>query len=130
MRFATKKALLLCGVAALGVAGCKSTNSSSPTTMPAPETNMKMPGSTTMPVAAANPPPVAAAPAAKDMTHVLEKDQPYFTTEPGPSATPAGTLAMGSKVLVMAPGAPYSQVVTDKGLSAYTATDGLKPLGK
>jgi hypothetical protein len=91
---------------------------------------MKMPGPTTMSVAPANPMPVAAPPAAKDMTHVLEKDQPYFTTAPTASATPAGTLPTGSKVLVMSPGAPYSQVVTDKGISAYTATDGLKPLGK
>jgi hypothetical protein len=64
------------------------------------------------------------------MTHSLEKDQPYFTTEPGPSAAPAGTLPAGSKVLVTVPGVPYSQVVTDKGINAYTATDGLKPLGK
>jgi len=129
MRFA-KKALVACGMAALGAVGCKSTNSSTATTMPAPEANMKMPGPTTMSVAAANPPPVAAAPAAKDMTHVLEKDEPYYTTEPTASATPAGTLATGSKVLVIVPGAPYSQVVTDKGISAYTVTDGLKPLGK
>ena len=83
-----------------------------------------------MPVASANPPPVAAAPLAKDMTHVLEKDEPYYTTEPAASTTPTGTLAAGSKVLVIVPGAPYSQVVTDKGISAYTVTDGLKPIGK
>jgi len=98
--------------------------------MPVPETNMKSPGPATMPVAPANPPPVAAAPAAKDMTHVLAKDEPYFTTEPTASASPAGMLKEGAKVLVIVPGAQYSQVVTDKGISAYTPTDGLKPIGK
>jgi len=131
MRFSTKKLLLVCGVGSLSLVGCKSPDTSSPTTMPTPETNMKMPGPTTMSVASANPVPAAAAPAAKDMTHSLEKDQPYFTTEPtSAAATPAGTLPTGSKVLVIIPGAPYSQVVTDKGISAYTATDGLKPLGR
>ena len=124
-----------------GAAGCHggggSASSSSPaatqpTTMPIPETNMRNTGPQTMPVAPASAPatPSAAAPAEKDMTHVLAKDEPYFTDSPGPSATPAGTLAAGSKVLVMVPGAEYTQVVTDKGVSAYTPTDGLKPIGK
>jgi len=39
-------------------------------------------------------------------------------------------LKEGAKVLVIVPGAQYSQVVTDKGISAYTPTDGLKPIGK
>jgi hypothetical protein len=33
-------------------------------------------------------------------------------------------------VLVLIPGATYSQVVSDTGVQAYTETDGLKPLGK
>ena len=124
MRVTMKKLMVVFGMGALGAMGCKSMTSTPATTMPAPTTmaaTMTMTPPTTMP---------AAAPAAKDMTHVLEKEQPYFTSEPGPSATPAGMLAMGSKVLVIIPGAPYSQVMTDKGISAYTATDGLKPLGK
>src|SRR5579871_1958537 len=112
MRFSKKLAVVCLG--GLSVVGCKSM-SSSPTTMPAPEANMKMPGPTTMSVAPANPMPVAAPPAAKDMTHVLEKDQPYYTMEPTASTPAAGTLSAGSKVLVMNPGVPYSQVVTDKG---------------
>ena len=128
MRVTMKKVMVVFGMAALGVVGCKSMNTSAttmPSTMPAP-TTMAAPMTMTPPTTM----PAAAAPATKDMTHVLEKEQPYFTSEPGPSATPAGMLAMGSKVLVIIPGAQYSQVMTDKGISAYTATDGLKPLGK
>jgi hypothetical protein len=94
---------------------------------PAPE----MTPPTTAPAVAVTPPAVALkAPAEKDLTHVLTKDEPYFSDAPTPGATPAGTLKEGSKVLVLIPGADYSQVTTDKGVSAYTATDGLKPLGK
>ncbi|HEX4794671.1 MAG TPA: hypothetical protein VH370_12800 [Humisphaera sp.] len=70
-------------------------------------------------------------PAAKDLTHTLAKDEPYFTSEPsGPGAAPAGMLKSGTKVLMVIPGAMYSQVITDTGMSAYTMTDGLQPLGK
>jgi hypothetical protein len=134
MRFSTKMLLVVCGVGSFAMVGCKGTAASpsapEATTMPMPETNMRSPGPTTMSVAPAAPQPMAAAPAAKDMTHSVEKDQPYFTTEPTASATPAGTLMAGAKVLVIIPGAPYSQVLTEKGINAYTATDGLKPLGK
>jgi hypothetical protein len=69
-------------------------------------------------------------PAAKDLTHELTKDQPLFASEPAAGAKPDGMAKAGSKVLVLIPGADYSQVVTDTGISAYTATDGLKPVGK
>jgi len=91
---------------------------------------MRSPGPTTMSVPAAVPQPAAAAPAAKDMTHTLAKAQPYFTSEPTASTPAAGELKEGAKVLVIIPGATYSQVVTEKGISAYTPTDGLKPIGK
>ena len=84
----------------------------------------------------AAPPPMAAPaaptvtpPAAKDLTHVLTKDEPFFASEPAAGAPPAGTLKAGSKVLMVIPGAMYSQVITDTGMSAYTLTDGLKPWG-
>jgi hypothetical protein len=96
--------------------------------MPMPETNMKTPGPTTMAVPEVTPPP--GAPAAKDLTHSITKDQPYYSSMPAAGATPAGTLKAGSKVLVLIPGADYSQVITDMGVTAYTSTDGLKPLGK
>ena len=129
MQLSRLSLILVCAAAGVACAtvGCHTASSEPPsaTTMPAPETNMKAAGPATMPV------PSAAAPAAKDMTHVLTKDEPYFTAEPSSAtATPAGTLKAGSKVLVIIPGAPYSQVVTDAGVSAYTMTDGLKPLGK
>ena len=114
-----------CLAGAIGAAGCHGPSSATPTTMPAPEANMKSGGPATMPV-----PTAAAAPAAKDMTHVLTKDEPYFGSDPGASSTPAGSLKEGTKVLVLVPGAQYSQVITDTGLNVYTVTDGLKPIGK
>jgi hypothetical protein len=102
----------------LFVGGCwnqsSSTPSNTPTTMPAPVVSL----------------PTTTPPAAKDLTHVLTKDQPIFLDMPSGEAKPVGTLKEGSKVLVMVPGADYSQVTTDKGIEVYTATDGLKPLGK
>ena len=129
--------------AAAMTAGCHHDNPNSgspppaadaPTTMPTPMGNMSMPGPTTMPVPSANQTtvvlPSAPAPAEKDLTHVLTKDEPFFINEPAAAATPAATLKEGSKVLVVIPGAQYSQVITDKGLTGYTMTEGLKPLGK
>jgi hypothetical protein len=69
-------------------------------------------------------------PPAKDLTHELAMDEPYFLDEPKAGEKPAGMLKKGSKVLVMIPGAEYSQVTTDTGISAYTPTEGLNPLGK
>jgi len=136
MPLSRKLFALVCTVGAAGLAGCMKASPDSPpptaTTMPMPDTNMKSPGPTTMavPSAAAAAQPTAAAPAAKDMTHSITKDQPYFTAMPGPGVAPAGTLKAGSKVLVIVPQVPYSQAITDTGISVYTATDGLQPLGK
>lgn len=96
--------------------------------MPMPEGNMNT-APATMPVPPATQ-PAAAVPTPKGMTHVLMKDEPYFTSDPGASATPAGTLKQGAKVLVLIPGTQYSKVITDTGIDAYTVTDGLQPLGK
>lgn len=114
--------------------GCHS-SSSGPTTMSVPETNMQSAGPTTMPVPSANQTEVAlpstTPPAAKDLTHVLTKDEPLFINEPDSSSSkPVTTLKEGTKMLVVIPGATYSQVITDRGITGYTMTDGLKPLGK
>ena len=84
----------------------------------------------TQPMAMGPAAPMVKPPEAKDLTHVLTQDEPYFASEPTASSPPSGTLKAGSKVLVLIPGAQYSQVITDMGVSAYTVTDGLKPLGK
>jgi hypothetical protein len=117
--------ILLVG-SALVAAGCGSKSAPPAESMPA-----TMPAAT-MPAMVMPTPTVAMVkpPADKDLTHVLTKDEPYFSDMPSAGATPAGTLKEGSKVLVLIPGTDYSQVTTDKGVSAYTATDGLKPLGK
>lgn len=127
MQLSRMSLILVCGLGgACGAVGCHTASSepAQPTTMPAPEANMKSTGPATMPV------PSAMMPAEKDMTHVLAKDEPYFTSEPTAASLPAGTLKQGSKVLLLVPGAEYSKVLTDKGVNAYTATDGLQPLGK
>ncbi|HWE00931.1 MAG TPA: hypothetical protein VG326_00875 [Tepidisphaeraceae bacterium] len=128
-------ALIALGLFAVG--GCHKAGDSptvEPTTMTAPPTNGMPAGPTTMAVPPANQTevalPAAKPPAAKDLTHVLTKDEPYYLNEPGANPTAVGTLKAGSKVLVLIPGSPYSQVLTDTGISAYIMTDGLKPLGK
>lgn len=132
MPLSRKLFALLGTVGAVGLAGCMhgstdSTPTTMPTTMPMPETNMRSPGPTTMAV-----PPAVAVPATvtKTMTHTLTKDQPYFTSMPAAGAAPAGIFKAGSKVLVLFPGADYSQVETDMGVTYYTPTDGLQPIGK
>lgn len=116
---------LLAGIAA---GGCSST-----TATPAASTQ---PAATAAPAPTPTPPakgPAAAMvtpPAAKDLTHVLTKDEPYYASEPTPGMPMSGTLKAGSKVLLLIPGTTYSQVISDTGISAYMETDGLKPLGK
>ena len=80
---------------------------------------------TTAPAAPAYPPPRPSTP-----THVLTADEPYFSEPPAPGAKPAGTLKAGTKVLLVIPGATYSQVTTAEGMTVYTITDGLKPVGE
>lgn len=134
MPLSRKLFTLVCTIGAAGLAGCHNTPSDVPTTMPAPVANMGAGGPTTLPVAPALPTVVPATPAvvapAKVMTHELTKDQPYFPEMPAAGAAPAGTLRAGAKVLLLVPMADYSQVETDMGISYWTPTDGLKPLGK
>lgn len=81
-----------------------------------------------------NPPattaPAAVAVKATDLTHTLSKDEPFFTSMPGPGDKPAGMLKAGSKALLLVPMTQYSKVMTDTGATVYTATEGLEPIGK
>ena len=119
--------MMLAGVV---VIGCGETQtppaaSVSPATMPsATATPLPPTMPATMPAAKTPPPPVSPA------THMLTADEPYFATEPAAGAKPDGMLKAGSKVLLVIPGAQYSQITTDTGLSVYLLTDGLKALGK
>jgi hypothetical protein len=132
-----KMSLCLTALAALTLGGCHSGGDSAtvaPTATTVPPTNGAVNGPTTMPVPSAHQTeialPATTPPAAKDLTHVLSKDEPFYLNEPGANPVAVGTLTAGSKVLVVIPAAPYSQVITDKGVSAYVLTEGLKPLGK
>ena len=91
------------------------TTMSSPTTKPAPTVTASAPAAT----------PVAD----KDMTHVLTKDEPYYTTSPAQAKPPDGTLKAGTKVVVLMPRGSYSQVMTGDGKRVYTSTAALKPVG-
>lgn len=65
----------------------------------------------------------------KDMTHVLTKEEAYYTTSPAQARKPDGTLKAGTKVVVLMPRGSYSQVMTADGKRIYTSTAALKPVG-
>ena len=132
-------------IVAAAAAGCKS-STSEPSTAPAPAgaAEMKAASETTMaplsagatpppeaPAAAASAAPAVATPALadKDMTHVLAKDEAYFSSAPMSGRKPDGTLKAGTRVVVMMPRGSYSQVMTADGKRVYTTTAALKPVG-
>ena len=65
----------------------------------------------------------------KDMTHVLTKDEAYYSTSPAQARNPDGTLKAGTKVLLLMPRGSYAQVMTADGKRVYTGMASLKPLG-
>jgi hypothetical protein len=81
----------------------------------------------TKPVAVAKPVVTKGTPAtpAKEMTHMLTSEQPYYAAMPiAADAKPAGTLPKGTKVLLLIPGS-YCQVETVEGKAVYTKIDGV-----
>ena len=68
--------------------------------------------------------------AEKDTTHVLTEDAPYYKSSPAQGSPADGTFKAGSKVLLLVPGEPYSQVKSQDGTTAYTTTAQLQALGK
>lgn len=132
----TQLSMGLLVLAGLAVGGCSSTSgtastSAAPTTAPSVVAAPAAPAPAAAPAPVGPPAATVTPPAAKDLTHVLIIDEPYYATEPTSKTTPpSGTLKSGVKVLVLIPGAEYTQIISDTGISAYTVTDGLKPLGK
>ena len=62
---------------------------------------------------------------AKEMTHWLSSEQPYYTAAPlSPDAKPAGMLPKGTKVLLLIPGS-WCQIETADGKTVYTKIDGV-----
>ena len=122
--------LILGGIA---VAGCmKSETDPSPATegmkgMPpaVPATKPAKPPAVTvvLPVPATKP---AEAPKAKEMTHVLVSEQPCYMS---PGAPTCGTLAKGTKVLLVIPG-DMAQVETSDGKTVYTKSDALQTVAE
>ena len=117
------------------LAGCESNKSETakalPSDMKAPATQ---PAVTTMTPAKsatpASPAPAVTPVPEKDLTHVVSTDSPYYASSPAQGRPADGTLKAGTKVLVMMPRGPYSQVVTADGRRVYTTTAGLKPVGQ
>lgn len=136
--------LVICGICVMGCSSSKPPENAPPTSgnmasPPATAPAVSTPNSTATPPPAVTPPtanmatpatPPVVALADKDTTHVLTQDEPYYDGSPGASTTPSGTLKSGSKVLLMVPGSPYSEVETQTGKTVYTVTAGLKPVGK
>jgi hypothetical protein len=74
------------------------------------------------------PPATLEKPAASSMTHMLTKDEPYYSSMPGTDAKSLGMVKSGTKCLVMIPGDTYSKVLTEDGATVYIGTDGLEPI--
>lgn len=81
---------------------------------------------------AAKPAPAAVKPVtkgtpatpAKEMTHMLTAEQPYYMAMPAAGAKPAGMLPKGTKVLLLIPGS-WCQIETADGKTVYTKIDGV-----
>ena len=98
-----------------------------PATMPAmmPATMPAMTPATAPAVAVMPTPPKITA------THVLTKDEPYFSAVPAAaSAAPDGTLKSGTKVLMFSWTGLYAKVTAEDGTTGYVAIEGLDPISK
>ena len=87
------------------------------------------PAPTTPPADSASAPVAAPALTDKDMTHVVAKEEAYYTTMPAAGKPASGKLKAGTKVVVLMPRGGYSQVMTADGKRVYTSTAALKPVG-
>jgi hypothetical protein len=65
------------------------------------------------------------APKAKDMTHYLTADQPYYMSR---GSAPAGTLKKGTKFLLVMPQGDWSEIEMADGKKAYMSLAGIEPM--
>ena len=66
------------------------------------------------------------APVPRRFTHAVAAEQPFYYSMR--DTEPAGSLPAGSRVRLASEGRPRCRVVDSRGLSVYTACDGLAPL--
>jgi hypothetical protein len=66
------------------------------------------------------------APVPRRFTHELAAEQPFYYS--ARDTEPAGKLRAGSRVRLTSEGPSRCRVVDSRGLSVYTAPDGLTPL--
>jgi hypothetical protein len=66
------------------------------------------------------------APVPRRFTHELAAEQPFYYS--ARDTAPAGSLPAGSRVRLASAGRTRCRVVDSRGLSVYTACDGLTPL--
>jgi hypothetical protein len=66
-------------------------------------------------------------PPPKKFTHLVVAEQPYFYSDAPKPATPAGTFAAGTRVLLSShDDGAMCRVVDERGLHVFTACDGLQ----
>jgi len=64
-------------------------------------------------------------------THVISEEQPYYLKRPGKTSEPAGNVPAGSQVFLLSKGRGEMALVQDtKGRRIYTASAGLRPIGR
>ncbi len=71
-----------------------------------------------------------APPDAKAFTHTIAAETEYYTTGPQQGRPPDGEFPAGTKVNVVEPAGSYSRVEAETGVTAYVATDAIKPMEK
>jgi hypothetical protein len=62
------------------------------------------------------------------LSHEITRDEEYYLTSPAQATPPDGTFKAGTKVSLVSDSGSYSRVLSEDGVSAYVASDALKPL--
>ena len=64
-----------------------------------------------------------------NFSHEITRDEPYYLTSPAQAKPPDGTFKAGTKVSLVSDSGSYRRVLSEEGVSAYIASDALKPVG-
>jgi hypothetical protein len=64
----------------------------------------------------------------RQATHEIIRDAEYYATSPAQARPPDGTFPAGTKVSLESQNGSYSRVTSADGISAYVASDAIKPL--
>ncbi len=64
----------------------------------------------------------------REFTHELTQDEVYYIDGPQQQRPPDGTFEKGTKVSLLQDAGSYSLVTSEADVTAYVATDALRPL--